>query len=217
MVSWSCKWSRHRLYDKRGCGSYLKRRLLLALLRNKISWFYISFLIAVSFFESLRLPLAKGSSTFSPSPSSSGSRDVTALWSSEPLRFMVGGASKPSPCYAGWDRLTIARWLEPPCYSLLIGAAWLQFAIAWWLGVHGGRIADWDYHFCSSLQYRSALVATRMRNIIFILLLTELPLGRCPSGLWRKSYDRQWLYVPKWNKRAMLYLLKPSARLAWSS
>ena len=28
---------------------------------------------------------------------------------SEPLRSKVGGASKPSPCYAGWDRLTIAR------------------------------------------------------------------------------------------------------------
>ena len=31
-------------------------------------------------------------------------RDVTALRCSEPLRFMVGGASKPSPCFAGWDR-----------------------------------------------------------------------------------------------------------------
>ena len=38
----------HHLYDRRGCGSYLKRRLLLALLRNKISWFCILFLIAVS-------------------------------------------------------------------------------------------------------------------------------------------------------------------------
>ena len=24
---------------------------------------------------------------------------------SEPLRYKVGGASKPSPCFAGWDRL----------------------------------------------------------------------------------------------------------------
>ena len=38
----------HRLYDRRGSGSYLKRRLLLALWRNKISWFYIWFPIAVS-------------------------------------------------------------------------------------------------------------------------------------------------------------------------
>ena len=31
--------------------------------------------------------------------------DVTALWCSEPLRYKVGGASKPSPYCAGWDRL----------------------------------------------------------------------------------------------------------------
>ena len=31
--------------------------------------------------------------------------DVTALWCSEPLRSKVGGASKPSPDCAGWDRL----------------------------------------------------------------------------------------------------------------
>ena len=35
-------------------------------------------------------------------------RDVTALRCSEPLRSKVGGASKPSPCFAGWDRLGIA-------------------------------------------------------------------------------------------------------------
>ena len=29
---------------------------------------------------------------------------------SEPLRYKVGGASKPSPCFAGWDRLTIATY-----------------------------------------------------------------------------------------------------------
>ena len=32
-------------------------------------------------------------------------KDVTALRCSEPLRSKVGGASKPSPCFAGWDRL----------------------------------------------------------------------------------------------------------------
>ena len=35
--------------------------------------------------------------------------------------------------------------------------------------------------FGSSLQYRSALVVARMRNIVFILLLRGLPQGRCPS------------------------------------
>ena len=31
--------------------------------------------------------------------------DVTALRCSEPLRSKVGGPSKVSPCYAGWDRM----------------------------------------------------------------------------------------------------------------
>ena len=72
------------------------------------------------FFLPLRLS-CKESSTFSPSPSqwslhplrfprsrgteTSGSGDVTALRCSEPLRYKVGGASKPSPCFAGWDRM----------------------------------------------------------------------------------------------------------------
>ena len=33
-----------------------------------------------------------------------GRKDVTALRCSEPLRYKVGGASKPSPDCAGWDR-----------------------------------------------------------------------------------------------------------------
>ena len=49
--------------------------------------------------------LSKGSSTFSPSPSSSGSGDVTApSRCSEPLCSKVGGPSKVSPNCAGWDR-----------------------------------------------------------------------------------------------------------------
>jgi hypothetical protein len=50
----------------------------------------------------------KEGSTFSPSPSSSGSGDVTApSRCSEPLRSKDGGPSKASPNYAGWDRLSI--------------------------------------------------------------------------------------------------------------
>ena len=37
-----------------------------------------------------------------------GIRDVTVLRCSEPLRSKIGGASKPSPGCAGWDRLGIA-------------------------------------------------------------------------------------------------------------
>ena len=57
--------------------------------------------------------LSKGSSTSHPSPLSSEERDVTALRCSEPLRSKDGGASKPSPNCAGWDRLGIT------CYNLL--------------------------------------------------------------------------------------------------
>ncbi len=52
--------------------------------------------------------LSKGSSTSHPSPLSSEERDVTApSRCSEPLRSKDGGASKPSPNCAGWDRLSI--------------------------------------------------------------------------------------------------------------
>ena len=76
-----------------------------------------SFLVDKGFFLPLRLS-CKESSTFSPSPSSSGSGDVTALRCSEPLRYKVDGASKPSPNCAGWDRLGIT------CYNLLELADW---------------------------------------------------------------------------------------------
>ena len=52
-------------------------------------------------------------------------RDVTALRCSEPLRYKVGGASKPSPCFAGWDRLGIAVYsLQLIVYSLRL-ISWL--------------------------------------------------------------------------------------------
>jgi len=63
-------------------------------------------------FSNHPVPLSKEGSTFSPSPSSSGSGDVTALRCSEPLRSKDGGPSKVSPDYAGWDRLD-ATCLRP--------------------------------------------------------------------------------------------------------
>ena len=57
------------------------------------------------FFLPLRLS-CKESSTFSPSPSSSGSGDVTALRCSEPLRYKVGGPIKG---------LAILCGMGPPC------------------------------------------------------------------------------------------------------
>ena len=59
----------------------------------------------LSNFSNHPVPLSKEGSTSHPSPLSSEERDVTALCCSEPLRYKVGGASKPSPGCAGWDRL----------------------------------------------------------------------------------------------------------------
>ena len=56
-------------------------------------------------FSNHPVPLSKEGSTFSPSPSSSGSGDVTALRCSEPLRYKVVGPKRSTPCFAGWDRL----------------------------------------------------------------------------------------------------------------
>ena len=59
-------------------------------------------------FSNHPVPLSKEGSTFSPSPSSSGSGDVTApSRCSEPLRSKDGGPSKVSPNCAEWDRLAI--------------------------------------------------------------------------------------------------------------
>ena len=56
-------------------------------------------------FSNHPVPLSKEGSTFSPSPSSSGSGDVTApSRCSEPLRSKDGGPSKVSPDCAGWGR-----------------------------------------------------------------------------------------------------------------
>ena len=66
-------------------------------------------------FSNHPVPLSKEGSTFSPSPSSSGSGDVTALRCSEPLRYKDGGASKPSPGRAGWDRLEMSGEMSSDC------------------------------------------------------------------------------------------------------
>ena len=71
----------------------------------------------LSNFSNHPVPLSKEGSTFSPSPSSSGSGDVTALRCSEPLRYKVGGPIKGLARLCGlgppgvewgqacWDRL----------------------------------------------------------------------------------------------------------------
>ena len=76
-------------------------------LRQLVDYYYVlcDFYKVYQNFSNPSVSLSKGSSTFSPSPSSSGSGDVTApSWCSEPLRSKDGGPSKVSPNCAGWDR-----------------------------------------------------------------------------------------------------------------
>ena len=68
-------------------------------------------------FSNHPVPLSKEGSTFSPSPSSSGSGDVTALRCSEPLRSMVGGPSKVSPNCLSAGALKGASKVSPDCLS----------------------------------------------------------------------------------------------------
>ena len=79
-------------------------------LRQLLDYYYVlcDFYKVYQNFTNPSVSLSKGSSTFSPSPSSSGSGDVTALRCSEPLRSKDGGPSKVSPDCAGWDRLGIS-------------------------------------------------------------------------------------------------------------
>ena len=60
-------------------------------------------------FSNHPVPLSKEGSTSHPDPLSSGVREKTALWCSEPLRYKVGGPSKVSPDCAGWDRLGVVQ------------------------------------------------------------------------------------------------------------
>ena len=76
-------------------------------LRQLVDYYYVlcDFYKVYQNFSNPSVSLSKGSSTFSPSPSSSGSGDVTApSRCSEPLRSKDGGPSKVSPDCAGWDR-----------------------------------------------------------------------------------------------------------------
>ena len=76
-------------------------------LRHLVDYYFVlcDFYKVYQNFSNPSVSLSKGSSTFSPSPSSSGSGDVTApSRCSEPLRSKDGGPSKVSPNCAGWER-----------------------------------------------------------------------------------------------------------------
>ena len=100
--------------------------------------------------------LLKEGSTSHPGPLSSGAREKTALLGARNrYALRLADHQRSSPYCAGWDRQGTSWWWGPPYYSLLIGNAW-------------GRLAGWNHHICSSLQYRSALVVARMRSLFFL-------------------------------------------------
>ena len=68
--------------------------------------------------------------------------DVTALRCSEPLRYKVGGASKPSPCFAGWARLDLT------CYYLAM--ATITLTLVYYYLVKG---AGYYPYFKTTLGY----------------------------------------------------------------
>ena len=102
-------------------------------------------------FSNHPVPLSKEGSTFSPSPSSSGSGDVTAPpRRSEPLRSKVGGPSKVSPDCAGWDRLaekedgTPSNLIEKPLDSSLftLRSSLIKAVSIQWLAKHYDEIEE---------------------------------------------------------------------------
>ena len=98
------------LVDKASCTRQFESELSLHSLASL-------FPIKEGIFLPLRLS-CKESSTFSPSPSSSGSGDVTALRCSEPLRSKVGGPSKVFAMFCG---------MGPPSYYLAKGAGYYPY------------------------------------------------------------------------------------------
>ena len=85
-------------------------------MRQIIDYYYVVddfWKVKESFSQPSRPSLPKEGSTAFPKPlSPQGTEDVTALRCSEPLRSKDGGASKPSPYFAGWDRLGCACELK---------------------------------------------------------------------------------------------------------
>ena len=115
------------------------RRELVSQIKDTLNKFLLNFS-----FSNHPVPLSKEGSTFSPSPSSSGSGDVTALRCSEPLRSKVGGPSKVSPDCAGWDRLGAigASKVSPDCLSAGASNVPIKAVSIQWLSKHYDEIEE---------------------------------------------------------------------------
>ena len=123
------------------------RRELVSQIKDTLNKFLLNFS-----FPNHPVPLSKEGSTFSPSPSSSGSGDVTAPpRRSEPLRSKDGGPSKVSPdCLCGVNRLaekeddTSFNLIEKPLDSSLftLRSSLIKAVSIQWLSKHYDEIEE---------------------------------------------------------------------------
>ena len=136
------------------------RRELVSQIKDTLNKFLLNFsfsnhpvpLSQKGDFSNHPVPLSKEGSTFSPSPSSSGSGDVTApLRRSEPLRSKDGGPSKVSPdCLCGVNRLaekeddTSFNLIEKPLDSSLftLRSSLIKAVSIQWLSKHYDEIEE---------------------------------------------------------------------------
>ena len=80
-------------------------------LRQLVDYYYVicDFYKVYQMSSNPSVSLSKGSSTFSPSPSSSGSGDVTALLGAlNRYALRLADHQRPTPDCAGWDRLDVS-------------------------------------------------------------------------------------------------------------
>ena len=136
------------------------RRELVSQIKDTLNKFLLNFsfsnhpvpLSKEGDFSNHPVPLSKEGSTFSPSPSSSGSGDVTAPpRRSEPLRSKDGGPSKVSPdCLCGVNRLaekeddTSFNLIEKPLDSSLftLRSSLIKAVSIQWLSKHYDEIEE---------------------------------------------------------------------------
>ena len=136
------------------------RRELVSQIKDTLNKFLLNFsfsnhpvpLSKEGDFSNHPVPLSKEGSTFSPSPSSSGSGDVTApSRCSEPLRSKDGGPSKVSPdCLCGVSRLaekeddTSFNLIEKPLDSSLftLRSSLIKAVSIQWLAKHYDEIEE---------------------------------------------------------------------------
>ena len=115
-------------------------------------------------------PLAKrGSLTHSQALAlSKRARDVTALRCSEPLRYKVGGASKPSPGCAGWDRLAVMGISAYVLYQIIQNANLNELILLHYCSY---QTKSKVYHFLYGIHIVLPVAFQRMRIIFFRYLI----------------------------------------------